>query len=380
MVKHRIVLTGGGTGGHVYPALSVAEQLRDDSDVEAILYIGAKGHIEERLAAERNLDFIGLSAGGMPRTVSPKMLTWAFQMLQATLSAKKVLASFKPTAVLGTGGYASAPPLAAAMLLRIPFAVHEPDANPGLVNRLFGSNAKLVSLGMEGAASQFSPKDGKVVVNGNPVGKKFTDTRDRAAASASFNLNPAYTTLLVTGGSQGAQAINEALVQALPELLAMDPPVQIIHQAGEKNFAELKERLDPAIAQNPHYHLRPYFDDLSTAYAATDLTVCRAGAMTISELAVTGTPAIFIPYPFAAQDHQTHNAQFVASQGAAKFIAQSQLTVATLVAALKEILDDRQKLDSMRLAMHRLGKPNAAAQLAAGLKELSSDYQSSVKP
>jgi len=375
MVKHRIVLTGGGTGGHVYPALSVAEQLRNDPDVEAILYIGASGHLEERLAAQRNIEFIGLSVGGMPRKFSPKILTWPFQMLSAIYRAKNILAEFKPTAVLGTGGYASAPPLAAAQLLSIPYAIHEPDAHPGLVNRVFGSNAKLVSLGMENAADQFHPKNGKVVPNGNPVGKNFTASIDRTTACAAFGLKSEYKTVLVTGGSQGAQAINETVLASLPRLLAMDPPLQVIHQVGEKNFADFKQRLDPSVLENPLYHLRPYFDDLSEAYAISDLTVCRAGAMTISELAVTGTPAIFIPYPFAAQDHQTFNANFIAEKGAATVIKQSQLTVDTFISAVTAILLNNEKLDAMRTSMSKLGKPQAAANLAANVKELSVDYQ-----
>ncbi len=377
MVKHRIVLTGGGTGGHVYPALSVAEQLKEDPDVEAILYIGARDHLEERLAAERNIEFIGLSVGGMPRKLSLKMLTWPFQMFAATMRAQKVLLNFKPTAVLGTGGYASAPPLAAAWLSSIPYAIHEPDAHPGLVNRVFGSKAKLVSLGMEGAAGQFSPKNGKVVSTGNPVGKNFVSPIGKDAACAVFGLRPECITVLITGGSQGAQAINETVLESLPKLLEMDPPIQIIHQVGEKNFASFKQRLDPATLASPRYHLRPYFDDLSIAYAVSDLTVCRAGAMTISELAVTGTPAIFIPYPFAAQDHQTFNAKFVESKGAARVLTQSKLNVETFIGLLTEILFDHEKLYAMRLSMQKLGKPNAAADLAANVKELSTTYQQS---
>lgn len=377
MVKHRIVLTGGGTGGHVYPALSVAEQLKENPDVEAILYIGAKGHIEERLAAERKLDFVGLSVGGMPRKLSPKLLTWPFQMLSAIMQAKAVLTEFKPTAVLGTGGYASAPPLAAAQLLKVPYAVHEPDAHPGLVNRVFGSNARIVSLGMEGAAEKFHPKNGKVVVNGNPISKNFSRPMDKAAACAAFGLNPEFTTLLITGGSQGAQAINETVFQALPQLLALEPPLQIIHQVGEKNFAEFKSRLDGSTVNSSRYQLRAYIDDLSTAYAASDFTVCRAGAMTISELEVTGTPAIFIPYPFAAQDHQTFNANFVQEQKAALVIPQSDLTVDRFVAVVKQAADkSNNMLQSMRTNMAKLGKPEAAANLARNLQDLSAEYQS----
>jgi UDP-N-acetylglucosamine--N-acetylmuramyl-(pentapeptide) pyrophosphoryl-undecaprenol N-acetylglucosamine transferase len=376
MVKHRIVLTGGGTGGHVYPALSVAERLKEIDDVEAILYIGANGHLEERLAAERKLDFVGLSVGGMPRKFSLKMLTWPFQMLSAILRAKAVLAKFRPTAVLGTGGYASAPPLAAAQLLKVPYAVHEPDAHPGLVNRVFGSNAKVVSLGMEGAADKFHPKSGKVVVNGNPVSKNFSTHMDKAAACALFGLNPDYITLLVTGGSQGAQAINETVLQALPQLLALEPPLQIIHQVGEKNFEEFKSRLDSETLNNPRYQLRAYIDDLSTAYAACDFTLCRAGAMTISELAVTGTPAIFIPYPFAAQDHQTFNANFVRDKKAAIVIIQSDLTVESFMAVVREAVDkSNNMLSTMRRNMAKLGKPDAAESLAMNLQELSENYQ-----
>jgi UDP-N-acetylglucosamine--N-acetylmuramyl-(pentapeptide) pyrophosphoryl-undecaprenol N-acetylglucosamine transferase len=376
MVKHRIVLTGGGTGGHVYPALSVAERLKENTEVEAILYIGANGHLEERLAAERKLDFIGLSVGGMPRKFSFKMLTWPLQMISAILKAKSVLAKFKPTAVLGTGGYASAPPLAAAQLLKVPYAVHEPDAHPGLVNRVFGNNARVVSLGMEGAAEQFHPKNGKVVVNGNPVSKNFSRHMDKAAACALFGLNPEYVTLLITGGSQGAQAINETVLQALPRLLALEPPLQIIHQVGEKNFEEFKGRLDSATLNNPRYQLRAYIDDLSTAYAACDFTLCRAGAMTISELAVTGTPAIFVPYPFAAQDHQTFNANFVRDKKAALVIVQSELTVESFMAVVKEAADkSNNMLNTMRINMAKLGKPDAAENLAKNLQELSESYQ-----
>lgn len=375
MAGHRIVLTGGGTGGHVYPALSVAEQLKEDPEVEAILYIGARGHLEERLARERNLEFIGLSVGGMPRKLSPSFFAWPFQMLSAMLRARKILANFRPTAVLGTGGYASAPPLAAAWLSSIPYAIHEPDAHPGLVNRVFARNAKLASLGMEAAASQLSPKQGKVVDNGNPVGKNFVAPLGRDAACAVFGFQPDCKTVLITGGSQGAQGINEAVLEALPILLAIDPPLQIIHQVGQKNFNDFKQRLDSATLQSSRYHLRPYFDDLSIAYAISDLTVCRAGAMTISELAVTGTPAIFIPYPFAAQDHQTFNAKFVESKGAARMVAQSDLTAELLVTLLKEILFDQEKLSGMRAAMRKLGKPSAAANLAAEVKELSANFQ-----
>lgn len=375
MVTHRIVLTGGGTGGHIYPALAVAEQLKEHEDVEDILYIGAIGHREEKLAKERGLKFIGLDVSGLPRKLSPKLISWPFQLTSAILDCRKYLRNFRPTVLLGTGGYASAPPLMAAQTLGIPYAIHEPDAHPGLVNRLLASNARLVSCGMEGAVDRLKSRRGKVVVNGNPVGKSFVNLLRKDSACAVLGLQPEMRTVLITGGSQGARAINEAVIDALPELLEADPPLQIIHQVGEKNIVECKERLSPAIQNSPRYFLRDYFDDLSMAYAVTDLAICRSGAMTIAELSVTGCPAIFIPYPFAAADHQMHNARFMAGKGAAIVIPQDTLTGEILKREILKLLKDDEALRAMSKLMQACGKPQAASDLALQLKEVSTEFQ-----
>lgn len=367
--RHRIVLSGGGTGGHVYPALSVYEQLKVDPSVEAILYIGARGHIEERIAGERGIDFVGLDVSGMPRKPSPKLLKWVLQTWNATAEAKKVLRNFKPTAVLGTGGYASAPPLFAAMQLGIPYAVHEPDAHPGLVNRLVASKATLVSLGMKGAQERM--KSGQnIVVNGNPVRQGFVNKIGRDAACAVLGLRTDMKTVVITGGSQGAKAINESLSGTLERLLEFEPHFQIVHQAGDKNLHDVKESLPESILGSPRYCLRAYFDDMSVVYSLADLVVCRAGAMTIAELAVTGTPAVFIPYPFAAQNHQMHNARALESQGAAAVLPQEELTSQKLGDLIVSLLSDEQRLSAMRNAMAAQGKPNAAVDLANQLKSM----------
>lgn len=375
MVGHRIVLTGGGTGGHIYPALSVAEHLKDDPAVEAILYIGATGHPEEKLARDNGLDFIGLNVSGMPRSLSPRLITWPFQMWSAIERAKEVLRQFKPTVVLGTGGYASAPPLAAANSLGVPTAVHEPDAHPGLVNRLLSRRAQLVSLGMQGAAARINAPRGRIVFNGNPVRKSFLAERHRDSGCAILGLRSDLKTVLVTGGSQGAKALNEAVVAALPRLLEIEPHIQIVHQCGDKNLNDVKERLNPSLAPSPRYHLRAYFDDLSIAYAVSDLAITRAGAMTVAELAVTGTPAIFVPYPYAAQDHQTHNARYMESQKAAVVIPQEDLTAETIYNHIAALIGDDSRLQEMRKRMTEIGKPDAAKILAQQLKEISAQYQ-----
>jgi UDP-N-acetylglucosamine--N-acetylmuramyl-(pentapeptide) pyrophosphoryl-undecaprenol N-acetylglucosamine transferase len=235
-MHHRIVLTGGGTGGHIYPALAVAEQLAGDDDVEAILYIGANGHLEEKLARERGLNFLGLQVSGLPRGLSPSLVTWPFKTFGALVEAINVVRRFRPTAVLGTGGYASAPPLAAAIALHIPFIVHEPDSFPGKVNKLFAPFASLCSLGMDSARERLPADQEKMRNNGNPIRSSFFKSISRKTAALQFKMSPKLPTLLVTGGSQGAQAINDAIREALPALLAASPQLQILHQVGEKNI------------------------------------------------------------------------------------------------------------------------------------------------
>jgi UDP-N-acetylglucosamine--N-acetylmuramyl-(pentapeptide) pyrophosphoryl-undecaprenol N-acetylglucosamine transferase len=368
-IRHRIVLTGGGTGGHIYPALAVAEQLQNDPDVESVLYIGASGHLEETLAKERNLDFVGLSVVGLPRKISGALFTFPFKTLSAVLEARRILHLFRPTAVLGTGGYASAAPLAAARTMGIPFIVHEPDSNPGMVNKIFAGSAAICSLGMTAAKEKFEARSLRVIVNGNPVRGSFLSPASRGQAASEFGLNPGIKTLLVTGGSQGAQAINDAVNSALPALLQRGD-MQILHQVGEKNFAVYKAQLAPSVANNPNYRLLPYIKEMSSAYAACDMTVCRAGAMTIAELSVMHVPAIFVPYPYAAQNHQMHNARFMETQGCAFVIPQNDLTAETLSKAVFDAFMSGEKLQAMKNTMENIAKPHAAEEIARQLKEV----------
>lgn len=375
MARHRIVLSGGGTGGHIYPSLAVAEQLQSDPDVESILYVGARGKPEEKLAREQKLDFVGLSVSGLPRRLSGKLLSWPFEMGRAVFEARKALSLFRPTVVLGSGGYASAPPLVAAHMLGVPYAVHEPDAFPGLANRLLAGQADLVSVGMEGAAGKLHSSKGKIIINGNPVRKNFVEPMARDAACAVLGLDPSLRTVVITGGSQGAKAINDSLILSLPQLLEIEPPVQVIHQAGERNIDELRQRLDRSVLDNPRYLLRPYFADLSLPYAASDLAVCRSGAITSAELKTMGIPALFIPYPHAAADHQRHNAEYLSSRGAAEVLLQEQVTGFSLSDHISRLLADGEKLANMKEAMLSMAKPRAAGDLADQIRELSMAFQ-----
>lgn len=375
--KHRIVLTGGGTGGHIYPALSVyGELIALEPDID-VLYIGAKDHMEERLAAERGIKFYGLDVSGLPRKASLSLLVWVAQMSRSLYECRKVFHDFAPSVVLGTGGYASAPALFAAKQLSVPFAVHEPDAYPGLVNKLFSRWASLVSLGMEGASSRLPATLAPPKFNGNPVGKNFVSPPGREEACLKLGVRPDMNTIIVTGGSQGARALNDALLSALPNLVS-DGKMQIIHQCGEKNLEEVKARVNPDFLASGLYIPKAYFEDLAMAYVSSDLAVCRAGAMTLAELSALGTPAVFIPYPHAAQNHQFHNAKYFESKGAAKVISQDELSPEKLAQTILDLVKDKNdSLAKMQNQMKQLGRPDAANLLARQLLELSSGNKSS---
>lgn len=370
-MSHRIVLTGGGTGGHIYPALSVHDELlRQNPDIE-MLYIGAKDHMEEKLCNARGIKFYGLDVSGLPRKASLSLIVWVAQMSRSMYECRKIFKDFAPSAVLGTGGYASAPALFAAKQLNIPFAVHEPDAYPGLVNKLFSRWANIVSLGMEGAKERLPAIHGQVMINGNPVGANFVNPPNREEACAKLNIRSDLKTVIVTGGSQGARALNETLIAALPQLFEHGN-VQIIHQCGEKNLEEVKSRVNSDFLVSGLYIPKAYFEDLALAYVASDLAVCRAGAMTLAELSTLGKPAVFIPYPHAAQNHQFHNAKYFESKNAARVICQDELSPEKFVSIIKElVLDGNDKLLEMQQAMAKMGKPDAAKSLALQLLDLS---------
>ncbi|MEZ4490075.1 MAG: undecaprenyldiphospho-muramoylpentapeptide beta-N-acetylglucosaminyltransferase [Cyanobacteriota/Melainabacteria group bacterium] len=373
---HRVVLTGGGTGGHVYPALSVYEQLVKEPSVAEILYIGALGHLEEKLCAERDIAFAGLRVSGMPRRPGLSLLRWPFEMTLAIVEARRLLGRFDPTVVLGTGGYASAAPLAAGLHLGVPIAVHEPDAHPGLVNKLFAQSASLVSLGMEGASDRIGSGILMPVVNGNPIRESFSGM-SREEALRTLSLDAGRRTVAFTGGSQGAKAINDSVRDMLVALLDRYPDLQVIHQAGGQNLAELQASLPETLKSERYqgrYLLRDYFPDMALVYSASDLVVARAGAMTIAELTACGLPSVFIPYPYAAQDHQMHNARYLESKGGARVIAQDGLSSAMLLDELSTLLDDNEKMAAMAAAMKEMGRPQAAKDLAEQLLRLSSKY------
>ncbi len=344
----RLLIAGGGTGGHVFPALALAERLRAEGGNDEILFVGTAHGLEARVVPARGFTleivtiqgFVGKSLGGR--------MIFFWLLAKSLIQSLRILRRFRPDLVLGVGGYASLPVLVAAWLRGIPYMLHEQNALPGGVNRIMGRRAQRVCLSFAEAAGYFPP--GRTRITGNPVRQGIAECPPLPGKDPC---------LLVFGGSQGAQAINRTITEALPLLATLRGRLSILHQTGAADLAEVREGYCKAGWESAE--VVPFIDDMAAAYAPAWLVVCRAGATTVAELAASGRPALLIPFPYAAGDHQTRNAAALEAAGAALLLPQTELTAERLAAVISNLLGDRARLLEMSAAMHRQAKPEAAA-------------------
>ncbi|MBX2860213.1 MAG: undecaprenyldiphospho-muramoylpentapeptide beta-N-acetylglucosaminyltransferase [Vampirovibrio sp.] len=365
----RVLVTGGGTGGHVYPALAVVEALQADPSVTEILYVGNPDKIEAWLTSERQIPFQPLVFSGMPRRPGLALIQWGFQLLAARKQAAQILKDFQPSLVFGTGGYVTGPVMMSARKLNIPYVVHEPDAHPGLVNRQSAKGAAAVTAAFKEARHIL--ENDNFHVTGNPLRGAIGQV-SKADALTALNLSwpPDGKVMVVTGGSQGAKTLNDAVVEALPYLIG-DVGLHIIHQTGDKSFKETMAAIPQEYQDHPNYLIKPYYANMPTVLGAADFALCRAGSMTLSEMVQCGLPTILVPYPYAAADHQTKNAQAMVSAGAALMIEDSYCHNLSLCEAVQELLlKEPGKLDEMRQVALALAHPNATAEIVAVLKSV----------
>lgn len=373
----RLVVTGGGTGGHVYPALAVAEVMRADPAVESVTYIGKTTGLESELVPQHGIDFRGIEFYGMPRGKNPfvlfKLVAWLAKLELAKRHARTYLMELKPDVVFGTGGYVSAPVLMAARDLNIPYVVHEPDAKPGLVNQLMSKKAAVITTSFaEGAESLKQNPSQEVLVTGNPIrGNIGTLSRPEAMKLLGLDWPESRPVLLVTGGSQGSRRINQAVVAALPKLLK-ENGFAVVHLTGKKLYEETLERLDhlnPALKTHPYYQVRPYSGEMAALLAIADVAVCRAGSLSLSEMYVCGVPTILVPYPFAAADHQRKNALASVHSGASIMIEDAACNSERLLQELTPLAGDSEARQAMKRAAIGLGHPDATLRIVACLKK-----------
>lgn len=353
----RLIVAAGGTGGHIFPALAIAQAFRQAVPGGEVLFVGAEGGMEANLAASHGLPLQLVWIGGFYRQFTwqniKRNLMLPVKYIWSGVQARRIIRSFKPDAVVGCGGYASFPVLNAAVgKPGIVTALQEQNAFPGLVNRKLASKVQLVFLGNTGA-SEFFPKE-KSIFTGNPLRAGLAAIAQDDAL-ARFGLDPGKPTLVVMGGSLGARAINTAVLAALPALTKAG--IQVLWQCGKQYHEALAPQVSSFGAQ---VRLLPFVDDMAAAYSAASLVVCRAGALTVSELMALQVPSLLIPSPNVADDHQTHNARSAALTGGAQLLAEDRL-VSDFEETVLSLLADAPRLAAMRQALAAL-PPNRAAQ------------------
>lgn len=369
-----VLMASGGSGGHIYPGITIAQALKEhDADVN-VLFVGAEGGLEAELVPRAGFAFEAIPARYLRRRLSLEVFQTAWTAWRGFRMASGIVERFRPDVAVGTGGYVSGPVIAAATMRRVPTVIQEQNAYPGLTSRLLGRVAHRIALGSEAARRYFPGGPDRLVVTGNPIRRDIL-TRTRREALKTLGLDPRRKTLLVFGGSQGGRSINEAVVDAVRPLMR-NRDVQIIHQTGQRGFAAVAAaagtdaaRRDDGAVSVGHWHIMPFIHDMPTAYAAADLVVCRAGAITLAELTARGLPAVLVPYPFAAERHQDANAAELAEAGAAICVPDAELTGDRLAETVLTLLHDEARLARMAEAGRRLGRPDAAERIAALVRE-----------
>ena len=361
-----VMIAGGGTGGHVVPSLALAEALRaaaPDLDVE---FLGTARGLESTMVPAAGWTLHVVDAVPLTRKLSVQTLRIPLVLLRAARDARDLLRGRNAVAAVVFGGYVSVPLALGARWAKVPLVVHEQNAVPGIANRLAGRWAQVVALTHEGTGFG----SGRNVVTGNPVRPGVAPeaiAAGRAEAQRTFDLDPDRTTLLVFGGSQGAQRINTATVETAT-LWTKPGQLQILHAAGTRNAGEVQaawERARAGPGEVPRVRCVPFIERMDLAYAAADVVVCRSGASTLAELTVAGVPSVLVPYPHATADHQTANARALADAGGAVVVPDADLTAARLVAQAEPLLTDADRRAAMSTAARRAGHPDAAKRLAA---------------
>ncbi|MFM1840557.1 MAG: undecaprenyldiphospho-muramoylpentapeptide beta-N-acetylglucosaminyltransferase, partial [Bacteroidota bacterium] len=314
----RIIIAGGGTGGHIFPAIAVAQAIQVIQPDAAILFVGATGKMEMEKVPQAGYEIKGLTIAGLNRSNMFKNLTLPFKLIKSFFQVRNIFNAFKPNAVFGVGGYSSFPVLKFAQSKGIPTFIHESNAFAGKSNIWLGKNATKIFTGTQGM-EQFFPSD-KIIVTGNPVRKNISaSVYSKDAALMKFGLLPERKTVLIVGGSLGANSINDAIMQHLESF--SNHSIQLIWQTGKSQASKYVN----AAKSYSNVYVNSFLDDMSAAYTAADLVVSRAGAMSVAEIALTAKPCVFVPYPFAAEDHQSFNAKNLVDASAAFMIKDSKV-------------------------------------------------------
>lgn len=365
----RIIISGGGTGGHIFPAVSIANAIKAKRPEAQILFVGAEGRMEMQRVPAAGYDIKGLPVRGLIRPLwSPKNIGVALDYLKSIRMVKSIVKDFKPDVAVGVGGYASGATLDAAAKMGIPCLIQEQNSYAGVTNKHLASKARKICVAYEGM-ERFFPAN-KIMITGNPVRQNLIETKmSREEAVTSFGLDPKKKTILFVGGSLGARTVNESILRRLDVIRKSE--VQIIWQTGKFYSAKIKAQLENA---EPVKNLvfTDFISDMGTAYKAADLIISRAGASSISEFCLIGKPVILVPSPNVAEDHQTKNAMSLVNKQAAMIMKDAQAPDELVDLAL-ETVNSKEKLESLRMNIKKLALPNSANIIADEVLKLAEE-------
>jgi UDP-N-acetylglucosamine--N-acetylmuramyl-(pentapeptide) pyrophosphoryl-undecaprenol N-acetylglucosamine transferase len=366
----KIILTGGGTGGHIYPVLSIGKKLL--SEGWDVLYIGSKGGLEEKIIPAEDLNYISLEQTILPRKINFKLIYSLYKNFKGFIQSYKLLKDFKPDVAVGAGGFVSGPVILAATMLGIPSIIHEQNVYPGFTNRLLSYRANKIALNFPEAEKYFPVRTRKkILVSGNPIREVIINTQ-RKDAIQKLKLDPDKKTILVFGGSQGSTSLNNSML-AIYQYFKNRPFLQIIHITGEKNYDKIIKKLSiTGINQRDYdnFIIKAYLHNIEFAYAAADLVISRAGATGLAEITARGIPSILVPYPYAAGDHQRFNARVMEENKAAIVIEDDKLNGDILKRIILDLLNDEITMKKMSEKSKGLARPEALNILVQEVKNL----------
>ncbi len=360
----RIIVSGGGTGGHIYPALTIVRAIQKRIPDAEFLYVGTKDGLEADIVPKEGIAFETVNIRGFKRSLTSENFLRGAQAFGGVMKAMGVVRRFHPDVAIGTGGYVCGPILLAASLMGVPTLIQEQNVMPGITNRLLSRFVSCIAMGTKEAA-QYFPK-GKRVFTGNPIREEVLKARSGEGREL-FGLNPKAKTVLVSGGSRGARSINKAMIGVLAHYAGRDG-VQFLHVTGKAGYEDTMAQLQEAgvdVSASGNLFVEPYLYNMPQALACADVAVFRAGAIGIAELTARGVPSVLIPYPFAAANHQEMNARAIVAAGAARMILDRELTAERLLSVLAELLSEDAKLRRMAKSAKRLGRPQAADEIAS---------------
>ena len=364
MNRPKYIISGGGTGGHIFPALSIAQEIKAVNPEADILFVGALGKMEMERVPAAGFPIVGLPVMGMPRKASFAFIRFLWMLFKSMCKANKLIKDFRPDVVIGVGGFASGPVLKAAVRKGIPAVLQEQNSYAGVTNKLLAKKVQAICVAYSGM-ERFFPQE-KIVLTGNPVRKNLLDSVNKDVAFETFGLKQEKPVILIVGGSLGARTINESVMAALELIAAND--IQIIWQTGKIYYKEMLERTENFSKE----FLKPveFLTDMKSVYGIADLVISRAGAGTISELCLLGKPSVLVPSPNVAEDHQTKNAMALVDKGAAILVKDDQ-AISNLLPIAFELVKDKSRLAELSANSLKLAKPDATSDIVNIILELT---------